>query len=204
MVVGRRVHSAKGAYRRGHVMGNRMFQALASFIFEADAGDIFSGYRVFSRRFVKSFPFTAEGFGAETEFTVHAIRLLMPRAEIDTEYSERAAGSVSKLNTFRDGLRILATLAVLLREERPLMFFTLIFLIFAVASAALGVPVILEFLRTGLVPRLPTAILSTGLMLLAFLSLASGLILDTVSRGRWELKRLAYLSVPGPQGLKLP
>jgi len=204
MVVGRRVHSAKSAYRRGHVMGNRMFRALASFIFAADAGDIFSGYRVFSRRFVKSFPFTAEGFGAETEFTVHAIRLLMPRAEMDTEYSERPAGSVSKLNTFRDGFRILATLGGLLREERPLLFFTVIFLIFAVISAILGIPVALEFLRTGLVPRLPTAILATGLMLLAFLSLASGLILDTVSRGRWELKRLAYLAIPGPHGLKLP
>jgi len=204
MVVGKRVHSAKAAYRRGHVLGNRMFQALASFIFAADTGDIFSGYRVFSRRFVKSFPFTAEGFGAETEFTVHAIRLLMPRAEMDTEYSERAAGSVSKLNTFRDGFRILLTLGGLLREERPLLFFTLIFLLLAALSAALGVPVVLEFLRTGLVPRLPTAILSTGLMLLAFLSLASGLILDTVSRGRWELKRLAYLGIPGPHGLKLP
>ena len=204
MVCGRRVHSAKGAYRRGHLLGNRVFRALASFIFAADAGDMFSGYRAFSRRFVKSFPFTAEGFGAETEFTVHAIQLRVPTAEIETEYRERPAGSVSKLNTFRDGFRILLTLAVLLREERPLLFFTLIFLLLTMLSAAFGVPVVLEYLRTGLVPRLPTAILSTGLMVLAFLALASGLILDTVSRGRWELKRLAYLSVPGPQGLKLP
>lgn len=204
MVSGKRVHSAKAAYRRGHVLGNRMFRGLASFIFGADTGDLFTGYRAFSRRFVKSFPFTAEGFGIETELTVHAIRLLMPRAEIDTEYRERPTGSASKLNTFRDGIRILNTLAVLLREERPFLFFMVIFLLLAVVSVALGAPVVIEFLRTHLVPRLPTAILATSLMLLAFLALASGLILDTVTRGRWELKRLAYLSIPGPQGLKLP
>ena len=204
MVCGRRVHTAKAAYRPGHVLGNRMFQGLASFIFGADAGDMFSGYRAFSRRFVKSFPFTAEGFGIETELTVHAIRLLMPRAEIDTEYRERPAGSASKLNTVRDGFRILKTLAVLMREERPLLFFAYIFVFLAAVSALLGVPVVVEFLHTGLVPRLPTAILATALMILAFLALASGLILDTVTRGRWELKRLAYLSIPGPQGLKLP
>ncbi|MGQ0742315.1 MAG: glycosyltransferase family 2 protein [Alphaproteobacteria bacterium] len=204
MVVARRVHSARAAYRRGHVLGNRLFRALASFIFAAEAGDLFSGYRVFSRRFVKSFPFTAEGFGAETEFTVHAIRLLMPRAEIESEYSERAAGTVSKLNTVRDGFRILMTMLGLLREERPLLFFSVIFVLLAGVSAALGIPVVVEFMRTGLVPRIPTAVLATGLMLLAFLALASGLILDTVSRGRWELKRLAYLAIPGPQGLKLP
>ncbi len=204
MVCARRVHSAKAAYRRGHVLGNHMFRGLASFIFGVDAGDMFSGYRVFSRRFVKSFPFTAEGFGVETELTVHAIRLLMPRAEIDTEYRERPAGSASKLNTIRDGFRILKTLAVLMREERPLLFFSYIFVLLAAAAALLGVPVVVEYLHTGLVPRLPTAILSTALMLLAFLALASGLILDTVTRGRWELKRLAYLSIPGPQGLKLP
>ncbi len=204
MVTGRRVRSAKSAYRRGHVFGNRMFRGLASVIFGADAGDMFSGYRAFSRRFVKSLPFTAEGFGIETELTVHAIRLLMPRAEVDTEYHERAAGSASKLNTFRDGFRILLTLAVLLREERPLLFFTYIFLLLAALSALLGAPLVAEYLHTGLVPRLPTAILATAFMLLAFLALASGLILDTVTRGRWELKRLAYLSIPGPQGLKLP
>ncbi len=204
MVSGRRVHSARGAYRRGHILGNRMFRGLASFIFGADVGDLFTGYRALSRRFVKSFPFTAEGFGIETELTVHAIQLLMPRAEIDTEYRERAAGSASKLNTIRDGFRILNTLAVLLREERPFLFFTVIFFILAAVSAALGTPVVIEFLRTHLVPRLPTAILATSLMLLAFLALVCGLILDTVTRGRWELKRLAYLSIPGPQGLELP
>lgn len=204
MVSGRRVHSARAAYRRGHILGNRMFRGLASFIFGADVGDLFTGYRALSRRFVKSFPFTAEGFGIETELTVHAIRLLMPRAEIDTEYRERAAGSASKLNTIRDGFRILNTLAVLVREERPFLFFTVIFFILAAISAALGTPVVIEFLRTHLVPRLPTAILATSLMLLAFLALVCGLILDTVTRGRWELKRLAYLSISGPQGLKLP
>jgi hypothetical protein len=157
-----------------------------------------------SRRFVKSFPFTAEGFGIETELTVHAVRLMMPIIEVDTRYKERPAGSVSKLNTWRDGFRILFTITALVREERPLIFFTGIFVLLALASLIIGTPVVLEYWRTGLVPRLPTALLATGLILLAFLSLASGLILDTVTRGRWEAKRMAYLAIPGPQGLNLP
>ena len=158
-----------------------------------------SGYRVFSRRFVKSFPFTAEGFGIETELTVHAVRLMMPLAEMDTRYKERPVGSVSKLNTYRDGFRILRTILHLVREERPLVFFTSLFALQAATSILVTLPLIQDYLRTGLVPRLPTAILATGLMLLAFLSLTCGLILDTVTRGRWEQKRMAYLAIPGPQ-----
>jgi hypothetical protein len=164
--------------------------------------DMLSGYRVMSRRFVKSFPFTAEGFGIETELTVHTVRLLMPMIEVDTNYKERPEGSVSKLSTYRDGFKILFTIAALVREERPLVFFSSIFAILLLVSLIIGIPVAMEYMHTGLVPRLPRAVLATGLALLAFLSLASGLILDTVTRGRWELKRLAYLAIPGPQDLK--
>jgi hypothetical protein len=157
-----------------------------------------SGYRVFSRRFVKSFPFTAEGFGIETELTVHAVRLMMPMEEIDTRYKERPVGSVSKLNTWRDGFRILRTIGHLVREERPLVFFATGFVVLALLSVLIAVPVVHDFVQTGQVPRLPSAILATGLMLLAFLSLTCGLILDTVTRGRWEQKRMAYLAMPGP------
>ena len=165
--------------------------------------DLLTGYRVMSRRFVKSFPVTAQGFSIETELSVHAGRLLMPVEEVNTRYKERAHGSVSKLNTWRDGVRILFAIAGLVREERPLVFFTAICALLMLLSLGLGAPVVLEYLKTGLVPRLPTAVLSTGLMVLAFLSLASGLILDTVTRGRWELKRLTYLAVKNPHDLKL-
>jgi glycosyltransferase involved in cell wall biosynthesis len=204
MVTGRRTGNAEAAYRRGHVFGNMIFTQSTALLFGARIGDMLSGYRVFSRRFVKSFPFTAEGFGIETELTVHAIRLMMPVAEVDTVYKERPVGSVSKLNTYRDGFKILLTLAGLVREERPLLFFSSIFVFLAAVSIWLGTPVVLYFLEHGTVPRLPTALLATALMLLGFLSLASGLILDTVTSGRWELKRLAYLGIPGPQGLKFP
>ena len=204
IVSGRRVATGEAAYRTGHVLGNKMLTGLTALMFDVELGDLLSGYRIMSRRFVKSFPFTAEGFGIETELTVHAVRLLMPMAEVDTRYKERPAGSVSKLSTWRDGFRILFTITSLVREERPLIFFAALFLILFAFSVFLGIPVVMEFLQTGLVPRLPTAVLATGLMVLAFLSLASGLILDTVTRGRWELKRLAYLAIPGPQNLKSP
>ncbi|HTK80183.1 MAG TPA: glycosyltransferase family 2 protein [Rhizomicrobium sp.] len=204
IVSGRRVAVAQGAYRAGHVLGNRMLTGLTALMFRVKLSDLLTGYRIMSRRFVKSFPFTAEGFGIETELTVHAVRLMMPIIEVDTRYKERPAGSVSKLNTWRDGFRILFTITALVREERPLIFFTGIFVLLALASLIIGTPVVLEYWRTGLVPRLPTALLATGLILLAFLSLASGLILDTVTRGRWEAKRMAYLAIPGPQGLNLP
>ena len=204
LLTARRVHEQAAAYRPGHVLGNRMLTGLTSLLFNVHLSDMLSGYRAFSRRFVKSFPFTAEGFGIETELTVHAVRLMMPMAEIDTRYKERPVGSVSKLNTWRDGWRILSTIAHLVREERPLVFFSCFFVVFAVASLFTGAPVVTEYLRTGLVPRLPTAVLATGLMLLAFLALMAGLILDTVTAGRWEQKRMAYLAIPGPQELPPP
>jgi hypothetical protein len=174
---------------------------LTALLFDVHVADLLSGYRVMSRRFVKSFPFTAEGFGIETELTVHAVRLLMPMLDIDTLYKERPKGSTSKLNTWRDGFKILFTIVGLMREERPLIFFAGLSALLALASLILGTPVVVYFLKYHQVPRLPTAILSMGLMLLAFLSLISGMILDTVTRGRWELKRLAYLAIPGPQDL---
>jgi glycosyltransferase involved in cell wall biosynthesis len=204
MVSGRRIAVGGSAYRPGHVTGNRLLNGLTMMMFRLKVLDMLTGYRVMSRRFVKSFPVTAEGFSIEAELTVHAARLLTAIAEVDTRYKDRAHGSVSKLHTWRDGLRILFAIARLVREERPLVFFTAICALLMLLSLVLGVPVVLEYLKTGLVPRLPTAVLSTGLMLLAFLSLASGLILDTVTRGRWELKRLAYLTVSGPHDLKLP
>ena len=204
IVSGQRVATGQAAYRPGHVLGNWLLTTLTSVMFRVKLNDLLSGYRIMSRRFVKSFPFTAEGFGIETELTVHAVRLLMPMAEIETRYKERPEGSVSKLNTYRDGLRILFTIAALVREERPLVFFTTIAALLMISSLLLGTPVVLDYFHTGLVPRLPTAVLSVGFMVLGFLSLASGLILDTVTRGRWEDKRMAYLAIPGPQDLKLP
>jgi glycosyltransferase involved in cell wall biosynthesis len=204
VVSGRRIAVAEAAYRAGHVLGNRLLTGLTAAMFRVKLADLLTGYRILSRRFVKSFPFTAEGFGIETELTVHAVRLLMPMEEIDTRYKERPAGSASKLNTYRDGLRILFTIIALVREERPLLFFSALSVLLGLFSLLFGTPVVLEYLKTGLVPRLPTAVLATGLMLLAFLALVSGLILDTVTRGRWELKRLAYLAIPGPHELKLP
>ena len=204
LLTARRVHTDAAAYRPGHVMGNRMLTGLTATLFNVHLSDMLSGYRVFSRRFVKSFPFTAEGFAIETELTVHAVRLMMPMSELDTRYKERPAGSVSKLNTWRDGFRILGTIGYLVREERPLVFFSAISALFAAVAIIIGAPVVSEYFQTGLVPRLPTAVLATGLMVIAFLSLTCGLILDTVTRGRWEQKRMAYLSIPGPQDLTPP
>jgi len=201
LLTARRIHTDAAAYRPGHVAGNRLLTGLTALLFRVHLTDMLSGYRVFSRRFVKSFPFTAEGFAIETELTVHAVRLMMPMSEMDTRYKERPIGSVSKLNTFRDGFRILGTIFYLTREERPLIFFATIAFIFAAVAVIIGAPVVSEYLQTGLVPRLPTAVLATGLMVIAFLSLTCGLILDTVTRGRWEAKRMAYLAIPGPQDL---
>ena len=201
LLTARRVHTDAAAYRPGHVMGNRLLTGLTALLFNVHLSDMLSGYRVFSRRFVKSFPFTAEGFAIETELTVHAVRLMMPMTEMDTRYKERPVGSVSKLNTWRDGLRILGTIGYLVREERPLVFFSVIAALFVAVSLLIGAPVVSDYLHTGQVPRLPTAVLATGLMVIAFLSLTCGLILDTVTRGRWEAKRMAYLAIPGPQEL---
>jgi glycosyltransferase involved in cell wall biosynthesis len=202
LMTARRIHTEAAAYRPGHVLGNRMLTGLTATLFNVHLSDMLSGYRVFSRRFVKSFPFTAEGFAIETELTVHAVRLMMPMSEMDTRYKERPAGSVSKLNTYRDGLRILGTIGYLVREERPLVFFSTVAALFVAVAILIGAPVVSEYFQTGLVPRLPTAVLATGLMVIAFLSLTCGLILDTVTRGRWEAKRMAYLAIPGPQALQ--
>src|SRR6195952_4702278 len=199
LVTGRRIHTASDAYRAGHVLGNKMLTGLTALMFGIELKDMLSGYRIMSRRFVKSFPFTAEGFGIETELTVHAVRLLMPMAEVDTSYKERPVGSVSKLNTYRDGFRILFTIGHLIREERPLFFFSSIAAVLALLAAFLAYPLLIVFLHTHLVPRLPTALLVTALIIIAFLSVMSGFILDTVTRGRWEAKRMAYLSLRGPQ-----
>ena len=204
VISGQRVATGEAAYRPGHVFGNLLLTGLTALLFNVKLNDMLTGYRIMSRRFVKSFPFTAEGFGIETELTVHAVRLLMPMLEVKTSYKERPAGSVSKLNTWRDGFRILFTIAALVREERPLIFFAGIFVVLAAISLILGVPVVLYYLKYGTVPRLPTAILSAVTMLLGFLALFSGLILDTVTRGRWEDKRMAYLAIPGAQSQKQP
>ncbi|MBX3565085.1 MAG: glycosyltransferase [Sphingomonas sp.] len=198
MIVGTRVHEAAEAYRRGHVLGNRMMTGLLARLFGRSFTDIFSGYRVFSRRFVKSFPVLSSGFEIETEISVHALELKMPVGEVETRYFARPDGSVSKLSTYSDGFRIARTILTLYRIERPMLFFGLIAAAFALAAIGLSVPLVLTFLDTHTVPRFPTAILSTGLMILAFLNLFTGLILDTVVRGRREVRRLAYLGVPGP------
>jgi glycosyltransferase involved in cell wall biosynthesis len=196
MVTGVRHTDIRSAYRRGHRFGNRVLNGIVQTIFGKQIGDLLSGYRVFSRRFVKSFPALSSGFEIETELTVHALELRMAIAELPTPYKERPEGSSSKLRTYKDGLRILKTIAILLKEERPLPFFFWLFGLLAVMSVALAWPVIAEFMRTGLVPRFPTAILATGIMLLAFHSLFCGLTLDTVTLGRREMKRMAYLAIP--------
>ncbi len=184
------------AYRPGHRFGNAALTGLVAYIFGNRVRDMLSGYRVFSRRFVKSFPALSAGFETETEFSVHALELRLPIGEVDTRYRDRPAGSASKLRTWADGLHILRTVVILVKEERPLQFFSAVGALLLAAGLATGVPVVLEFLGTGLVPRLPTAVLATGLMVLAFLALACGLILDSVTRGRREMKRLAYLALP--------
>ena len=196
MVNGARVTATEAAYRPGHRLGNQVLTGIVQGIFGNRVSDMLSGYRVFSRRFVKSFPALASGFETETEFTIHALELKMPVGEVATAYKDRPVGSASKLNTYRDGLRILRTIVLLVKDERPLGFFGLAALALALLGMALGLPVVAEFLETGLVPRLPTAVLATGLFLLAFLSTAVGLILDSVTRGRKEMKRMAYLAVP--------
>ncbi|RZM35281.1 MAG: glycosyl transferase, partial [Sphingomonas sp.] len=198
MVVGSRVHRESEAYRRGHVMGNRMMTGLLARLFGRSFTDIFSGYRVFSRRFVKSFPVLSVGFEIETEISVHALELKMPTAEMETAYGARLEGSHSKLSTYGDGFRILRTIATLYRIERPLWYFGGVAALLAVVAVILALPLAVTYAQTGLVPRFPTAILVTGLMILAALSFFAGLILDTVVRGRREVKRLAYLSFPAP------
>jgi glycosyltransferase involved in cell wall biosynthesis len=195
MVNGRRISCGAEAYRFGHKFGNRVLTGMVNWIFGNRCLDILSGYRVFSRRFVKSFPALSTGFEIETELTVHALSLNIPIAEVDTPYKDRPDESASKLNTYTDGIRILWTIFILTKEERPFFFYSIAFGILATMSLLLGIPVALEFLDTGLVPRFPTAILSASIMVLAFLCLTTGLVLDSVSRGRREAKRLHYLGL---------
>jgi hypothetical protein len=197
MVVGFRVDQAEAAYRPGHRTGNWLLTSFLSTVFGEAFKDILSGYRVFSRRFVKSFPVLSDGFEIETELSVHALELALPVAEIETPYYARPAGSFSKLNTWRDGFRILGTILKLYRTEKPLRFFSAIGGFLTLVSIGLATPVVVTYLEFGVVPRLPTAVLSMGLMILAVLSVSSGLVLDTVTRGRREMKLLAYLSQPG-------
>lgn len=196
MVVGRRQGEGEALYRAGHRFGNRMLTGAVGLLFGDRFSDVLSGYRVMSRRFVKSFPALATGFEIETELSVHALELRMPIAELDCAYRARPAGSASKLKTYRDGFRILWTILILFKEVRPFEFFGLIALVLVALSVGLAVPVVVTFLETGLVPRFPTAILSTGIMLLAFLSLTCGLILHSLSRARIEAKRMRYLAIP--------
>lgn len=196
MVNGTRVTDSNTAYRPGHRFGNTLLSSLVGLLFGRQIKDMLSGYRAFSRRFVKSFPALSTGFEIETELTVHALELKMNLAELPTPYKQRIDGSESKLSTYRDGMRILRTIGILVKEERPMPFFSIVSFVLAFTSVVLAWPIFSDFMETGLVPRFPTAILATGVMLLAFLSLTCGLILDTVTLGRREMKRMVYLSLP--------
>jgi glycosyltransferase involved in cell wall biosynthesis len=199
LVNGKRIHEDHEAYRPGHQFGNTLLTSLVASIFGKRFEDMLSGYKIFSRRYVKSFPALSSGFEIETELTVHALELRMPVAEVETSYGARPEGSESKLSTYTDGYKILKMIGKLIKEERPLQFFSVVFGLFALTSIILIIPIVTTYMATGLVPRFPTAIMATGLMLLGFLSLACGLILDTVTRGRHELKRLQYLNVSRPR-----
>lgn len=199
MVTGCRVTDITEAYRPGHKFGNWMLTSIVSTIFGKRTKDMLSGYRVFSRRFVKSFPALSRGFEIETELTVHALELRLPISDVDTAYCDRLPGSESKLSTIKDGVRILRVIFSLVKEERPLRFFGIFALFSAMVSLVLGYPIVVEFLETGLVPRFPTAILAASIMIVAVLAFVSGLILDTVTLGRREIKRLHYLSLPSPK-----
>jgi len=196
MVVGTRRHEEKEAFRGGHVIGNKLFTGLLAGLFGRSFTDIFTGYRVFSRRFVKSFPVLSSGFEIETEISVHALELRMPVGEVETAYAARPEGSHSKLSTYSDGWRILKTIVTLYRIERPVLFYGSIGALLLLAAILLSIPLVITYLHTGLVPRVPTAILVTGMTVVAVLCFFAGLILDTVTRGRREVRRLAYLALP--------
>lgn len=200
MVVGVRIDQDIEAYRRGHRFGNRLLTGFLSWIFGRSFTDILSGYRIFSRRFVKSFPALSTGFEIETELNVHALELMLPVGEVETPYFARPEGSTSKLSTWKDGWRILKTIGGLMRSERPLAFFGTIGLTLIFTAIGLAIPLFVTYFEQGIVPRLPTAVLVTGMVILACLSVAAGLILDTVTTGRREIKRLAYLRLPRPGG----
>jgi len=203
MVVGKRIETHDAAYRAGHRLGNRVLTGLVRWLFGAQIDDMLSGYRVFSRRFVKSFPSFSREFEIETELTVHAMQMRMPVAEIGTRYKERPPGSTSKLRTFRDGWRILLAITNLMRNERPLMFFSVVGFAVALAAIILAAPVVLEYLDTGAVRRFPTAILCTGLGVIAVVCMATGMILDLVAHVRREAKRLVYLQHAAPRARRV-
>lgn len=194
MVSGIRVTDREAAYRKGHVLGNRLLTGFAMSIFGRRMTDMLSGYRVFSRRFVKSFPVMSSGFEIETEFSIHALELNMPIAEEPTRYVERPEGSASKLNTYQDGMRILFMILTLVQREKPLLFYFSLAGAFGLTGLAIGTPVVFDYARTGLVPRLPSAVLATGLVLLCGLSTLCGVVMNGIRHGRQEMKRLAYLS----------
>lgn len=202
MVVGARKSEVETAYRRGHRFGNRLLTGMLAWLFGRTFSDILSGYRVFSRRFAKSFPALSRGFETETEISVHALELAMPVGEVVTSYGARPEGSHSKLSTYRDGWRILQTIIHLFRIERPVLFYGSLSLVLVVIAIILSIPLAITYAQTGLVPRFPTAILATGLVITAALSFFCGLILDTVVRGRREMRRLAYLSLPAVQAME--
>ncbi|NDL62096.1 glycosyltransferase family 2 protein [Acerihabitans arboris] len=195
MVVGARQHSEKEAYRPGHTFGNKILTGCVQTIFGGDFSDMLSGYRVFSRRYVKSFPAMAKGFEIETELTVHALELRVPYAEVVTPYDSRMDGSTSKLSTYKDGMRILKTIIKLYSVERPFFFYGILALFFAISSIVFAIPLFHDYYETGLVPRFPTAILSTGLMILSAISFITGILLENVTLGHREIKMLAYLSI---------
>lgn len=199
MAIGARAGIVNEAHRRGHAIGNRVFNRLYCALFGAGFEDIFSGYRAFSRRFVKSFPALSSGFEIETELSVHASQLKLPTAEIALPYGKREEGSASKLRTFRDGLRILSTFGLLLKETRPALFFGSLGAAAVALAVVLAIPIFATFFETGLVPRIPTVVLCTGLMLFAGLMGACGLILDSLARARVEQKRILYLTIAAPR-----
>ena len=204
MVTGTRIGQESAAFRRGHRFGNKLLTSLVSAMFGKAVGDMLSGYRVLSRRYVKSFPAMSRGFETETELTVHALELRMPIAEVQTSYSSRPDGSTSKLSTYKDGMRILRMIGRLVKDERPFQFFGCISLVLLVIALSFGTSILLEFIRTGLVPRLPSAVLATGLVLLSFLSLSSGVVLESVGLSRREVRRFAYLSQAAPLAVRPP
>jgi hypothetical protein len=197
MAVGTRRGVTDDAGRAGHAFGNRLFNGLYKRMFGRDFTDIFSGYRAFTRRFVKSFPAVSGGFEIETEMSVHASQLKLPVSEIALDYGRRPEGSASKLSTCSDGAKILWMFAMLAKETRPMRFFGAIAAVFAMASLVLMTPILVEYAETGLVPRMPTWVLSLGLLMFSAMMMVTGLILDSVSRGRAEQKRIFYLSIPG-------
>jgi hypothetical protein len=199
MVSAARVSASADAYRTGHQFGNRALSGVVRMVFGRQFRDMLSGYRAFSRRFVKSFPAHSRGFEVETELTVHTLQMRLPAVELEAPYGARPDGSESKLSTFRDGWRILRMISLMVREERPLQFFGTASLISVLAAVLLTTPLVLDYLRTGLVPRQPTLIVAVGLAVVALLALVCGLILDTVARARLEQRRLAYLALPGPR-----